>query len=208
MPESDRRRPKQARSRVTVDAILEAAAEVLAEEGPEGATTNRIAERAGVSIGTLYQYFANKKALYQALGDRFAEGMRRSVLDLAPIIAEGNNLRTVLQRSLDTLLGGVMADPVLHGMLHVTALPPRDFEVIDAFERELAVSVAALIRIHPLLRERSTDPDLDARFLVRAAAGAMSRTLSIEPELVATPAFRDALVRLIDGYFGGVIGAG
>lgn len=192
---------------MTVDAILEAAAQVLVEAGPQGATTNRIAERAGVSIGTLYQYFANKKALYKALGDRFAEGLRHAVLELAPLLAKKGNLRTILEGSLDTLLRSVLADPILSGMLHVTALPPRDFEVVDAFERELAVSIAVLLRAHPLLRTRSTNPDLDARFLVRAGAGAVARTLAIEPEVVATPEFRDALVRLINGYFGGVLDA-
>lgn len=58
-----RRRPKQQRSRLMVDFILEAASQVFDEEGYNGATTNMIAERAGISIGSLYQYFPNKGAL-------------------------------------------------------------------------------------------------------------------------------------------------
>jgi AcrR family transcriptional regulator len=58
MPESPavipRKRPKQARARATIEAILAAAAQILVREGVEAATTNRIAERAGVSVGTLY----------------------------------------------------------------------------------------------------------------------------------------------------------
>src|ERR1700678_548572 len=60
---SSRKRPKQARSTELVAAILEAAAQVLAEEGAPRFTTARVAEKAGVSIGSLYQYFPNKAAI-------------------------------------------------------------------------------------------------------------------------------------------------
>ncbi|WP_312808700.1 TetR/AcrR family transcriptional regulator [Agrobacterium cavarae] len=65
-----RKEPKQARSRVTVEAIVEAGARILAEEGWAGFTTNRIAEVAGVSIGSLYQYFPDKLALVDAIRHR------------------------------------------------------------------------------------------------------------------------------------------
>lgn len=65
-----RKRPQQDRSRVTVDAILEATTHILTEEGYENANTNRIAERAGVSIGSLYQYFPNKESLMAALAEQ------------------------------------------------------------------------------------------------------------------------------------------
>jgi AcrR family transcriptional regulator len=66
-PHPSRRRPFQKRARFTVAAILEAAAEVIDEVGWARASTNRIAERAGVSIGSLYQYFANKEEILATL---------------------------------------------------------------------------------------------------------------------------------------------
>ena len=60
---SSRKRPKQARSTELVAAILEAAAQVLAKEGAPRFTTARVAERAGVSVGSVYQYFPNKAAI-------------------------------------------------------------------------------------------------------------------------------------------------
>lgn len=65
---SPRKHPTQGRSRETVRAILEGAAQVLEREGYAAATTDRIAERAGVSVGSLYQYFPNKDAILLALG--------------------------------------------------------------------------------------------------------------------------------------------
>jgi AcrR family transcriptional regulator len=69
MPTSNRprRKAKQRRARETVDVVLDAAARVLAERGHASATTNRIAQTAGVSVGTVYEYFANKEAVFEAL---------------------------------------------------------------------------------------------------------------------------------------------
>jgi AcrR family transcriptional regulator len=65
-----RKSPTQARAAQTVDAIIEAAIQILQSDGEERLTTNRIAERAGVSIGSLYQYFADKEAIVEAVADR------------------------------------------------------------------------------------------------------------------------------------------
>jgi hypothetical protein len=63
-----RRAPRQDRALDTVDTIFEAAARILQSEGKDAFNTNHIAERAGISIGTLYQYFPNKNAILVALG--------------------------------------------------------------------------------------------------------------------------------------------
>jgi AcrR family transcriptional regulator len=68
-----RKKPSQARSAWTVDLILQAAAQVLETRGEEALTTKTVAERAGVSIGTLYQYFPNRDAILVALADREAQ---------------------------------------------------------------------------------------------------------------------------------------
>jgi AcrR family transcriptional regulator len=86
-PKTPRKLPQQSRSRFTVDAILEATAHILVEEGYDKASTNRIAERAGVSIGSLYQYFPNKEALMAALmqqhSSEIAELVESHLQDLA-----------------------------------------------------------------------------------------------------------------------------
>lgn len=83
-----RKQPRQARSRATVDAILEATAQVLVKEGYEGTSTNRVAERAGVSVGSVYQYFPNKEALVGELVDRYAAEALEMVLTRLVDLAE------------------------------------------------------------------------------------------------------------------------
>jgi AcrR family transcriptional regulator len=78
-PTTPRKQPKQSRSKVTVEAILEATTHILVEEGYDKANTNRIAERAGISIGSLYQYFPNKESLMTALMEQHAQEMAELV---------------------------------------------------------------------------------------------------------------------------------
>ena len=74
-----RREPKQRRSRQTLEAVLEAVQGVLTRHGVEAITTNRIAEAAGVSIGSLYQYFPDKRAIFTALYDRHVDEVRHVI---------------------------------------------------------------------------------------------------------------------------------
>lgn len=93
-----RRRPRQARSQLTYDSILQAALDVLARDGAGRLTTNRVAERAGVSIGTLYQYFPDKTAILLAAARREAAG--------AGFLSGQRALIEALVRRLEDLLGG------------------------------------------------------------------------------------------------------
>jgi AcrR family transcriptional regulator len=68
-----RKKPRQARATVTLDAIFEATIQLLLSDGPHRLTTTRVAERAGVSVGTMYQYFPHKQALIYALNERYLE---------------------------------------------------------------------------------------------------------------------------------------
>src|SRR5581483_874384 len=89
-----RKKPKQERSQATVDAILVATARVLCETGYDRASTNRIALAAGVSVGSLYQYFPSKEALVAALVERHVDQMNDllaskivAVIDAPPAVA-------------------------------------------------------------------------------------------------------------------------
>ncbi len=92
-----RKVPRQARARATVDAILDAAARLLVEQGYADTTTNSVAEIAGVSIGSLYQYFPNKDALIVALHRRHAQQMH-AVMTAALEGSRQGSLRASLAR--------------------------------------------------------------------------------------------------------------
>lgn len=98
---SPRKDPSQARSRVTVQSILEGAARVFRREG-WNATTNRIAEEAGVSIGTLYEYFPNKQALMLALASAHVELAESCVSRALENACEIEELVTSLQNAVLT----------------------------------------------------------------------------------------------------------
>lgn len=116
-PATPRKQPKQERSQVTVEAILSATAHILTENGYNQLTTNRVAERAGVSIGSLYQYFPNKEALIFALAEQHANEM----VQLAKQHLEGLSDRTipeVLRQIIKAALAAHAVNPKLHRVLH------------------------------------------------------------------------------------------
>lgn len=121
-----RRNPRQARSRATYDSILEAAAQVIAREGPQGLTTNRVAERAGVSIGTLYQYFPDKAAIVLAAA--------RRELAAPGFLSQPKALMEALVAMLESLLGG-QAQPA---RAMARTRPPTPRRAGPPLERRLA----------------------------------------------------------------------
>jgi AcrR family transcriptional regulator len=112
-PLKPRKAPLQRRSAATVDAILEAAARILESGGFDGYTTNAIAELAGVSIGSLYQYFPNRDALTAALIERETAGL----LEAARAACEGTSCAAVLQRLTRAAAGHQMNRPALARMI-------------------------------------------------------------------------------------------
>ncbi|MGC1310406.1 MAG: TetR/AcrR family transcriptional regulator [Phormidesmis sp.] len=111
-----RKLPKQDRSRVTVDAILTAAAHILTEDGYDTASTNRIAERAGVSIGSLYQYFPNKEAIITALRERHIDEMAEIVESVVNQTAH-QPIDLALHELVKACVAAHQIDPTLHQVL-------------------------------------------------------------------------------------------
>lgn len=115
-PRQPRKQPRQARSRATVDALLDAAARVLVQEGYGAANTNRIAEVAGISVGSLYQYFPSKEALIVALRQRHAAQMGALLQEQAQKLA-GAALPTAVQTLVHAVVQAHLVDPALHRAL-------------------------------------------------------------------------------------------
>ena len=104
-----RKRPVQARSAVTVDAVLEATLQVLLEAGKERLTTTRVAYRAGVSVGTLYQYFPNKSALLQGVLTRHLDRVTSAVEEVCRQ-ERGKTLSEMATALVNTFLEAKMKD--------------------------------------------------------------------------------------------------
>ncbi len=108
-----RRHPKTRYAEITVNAILVSVERILEREGPVALTTNRIADVAGVSIGTIYQYFPNKEALVGALQDKYAEDTLGRVRD-ALAGAEALPLNIVIARVAESVLSAQRAQRPIH----------------------------------------------------------------------------------------------
>jgi AcrR family transcriptional regulator len=162
-----RRKAKQARARVTVDAILEASARVLAAEGYASATTNRLAEAAGVSIGTLYEYFGNRDEVFDALIRRELDAL------VAAFETRDAEARGDLVEQLGSMIDGGMA-AMRHGPALFRALehvPGATFRVhLDRARREVVLLVQRLLERHRS-ELRVNDLELAAFVAVSAVEG-------------------------------------
>lgn len=114
IPRPFRKQPSQARSRATVDAILEAGARILSARGWAGFTTNAVAEAAGVSIGSLYQYMPDKLALVGAIRDRHIDD---SLAAVQGALAAGGTREAFAGRLADALIAAHSRHPGLHRVL-------------------------------------------------------------------------------------------
>ncbi len=113
---SIRRAPRQLRARQTVDAILEAVIRILKREGADAVTTNRLAEVAGVSIGSVYQYFPDKQAIFAALHQRHIEQIDR-IIEATLIENAAAPLDRLMSAMVDAMVDAHSADPELHDLL-------------------------------------------------------------------------------------------
>lgn len=111
-----RRRPSQARSIAAVEAILDAAARSLSERGYDATTTSLVAAEAGVSVGSLYQYFANKEALVAAVAQRHADRQLRVVTAAAMRVASAS-ISEVVQTMCAALVEAHQIDLALSNVL-------------------------------------------------------------------------------------------
>lgn len=191
-----RKAPRQQRSRVTVDAIVEAATRVLARRGWARFTTNEIAAVAGVSVGSLYQYFPDKLAIAEAIRQRHLDDV---LVALAGSDADGD-ASAPLPRRVEGFVDGVIAahsvDQALHRVL-VDEVPLAARSTYPEFEAEYQRRYRALVA-ESGGRGDGADAGIAARMLSSAVEGAV-HAAARRGDLEA-PAMRTELVRLVLAY--------
>jgi AcrR family transcriptional regulator len=194
VPDRKSRTPQQARSRATVDVILIAAAHILKTEGPARVSTNRVAELAGVSVGSLYQYFRNKQEMLDALRERYANWFDQAVADE---MAKQRVLpmREAVRSAVEHIVAIHRLDPVLHVQLLDGAHPYGPDET-----RELHVRMQAYLEENATSLRPIKDPALVSYITRRIMDTLLHGTASDAPEWLAHPNFTDEVTELLVRY--------
>jgi AcrR family transcriptional regulator len=193
-----RKEPQQERSRATVDAILTAAAEVFERLGYDRTTTDAIAERAGVSVGTLYQYFATKDALLRKLVERHIAQIVRA---LTPVILQSAGpaeLPTFLSSLAQRYFAVRRKAPRLFQVLYEQAPIPESL-----LERVLAAEAVARTGVANYLREAPEvvrDPDLGAAMVMVTLEALTVRLIIYPPPDCNVEALQGETVAMLRGY--------
>jgi AcrR family transcriptional regulator len=200
-PEIKRRIPRQARATETASAILEGAAQILEAGGLAAFTTNAVAERAGVSIGTLYQYFADKNEVLLALA--------RQEIELALV-----EVGRALSGELDPTPAG-RARAMIRAMVHAFHGRQRArkamMQAIISLGRseEVMAPVAAFIAQQGARREampvQAVLTPLQLFVLSRGVMGVIQYAVMEEQPFFKSRAYEDELVRLVMAYVESVI---
>ena len=182
--------PKQDRSRSTVEAIIEASTRIIEENGLAALSTNRVAELAGVSVGSLYQYFPNKEALVEEVRERFGLRFQASMLELLGRLP-GLGLREAIRAWVTMLVDLHAQNPGVHNAVG-TGTPAEA-------HGPLAVVIGGYLDSH-VDEIRRSDRTLAARVLMDTAEALVHNTSLREPALLEDPRWVDEVCDLLERY--------
>lgn len=195
---SPRKRPQQRRSQATVEAMLDAAAGMFCERGFAGASTNTIAARAGVSIGSLYQYFPNKLALLETLRERHVKGLWEVLgcaCDEACTLPWPGALRHVIARCSEYNGHHVSLVTILHKELPVHS---RTMDRMVLAQSTFQKQLRNFLEVHRGSIKVSVD---QALFMMPALGRGIFTAAAIEqPDTVKGDRLTDEIVSIMLGY--------
>ena len=192
-----RKSPVQARSAASVDAVLEATIQVLLSVGKERLTTTRVALRAGVSVGTLYQYFPNKSALLQAALKRHLDEVTEAMEQVCRE-QKGNTLQQMATALINAFLEAKMRDAKASVALYSVS---SDVDGAKIAQRMGVRSNKAIVEMLETAREQLTkDPQVVASMLLSAMAGVSRRLLECDAPEKQFEALRQELIFLVCTY--------
>jgi AcrR family transcriptional regulator len=196
-PQPPRKQPQQGRSRELVTAIVEAAARVFDERGYDATTTNHVAEVAGVSVGSVYQYFADKASLLTALHERHAAQVLE-ILEVARVRAPERTLEVSLADIVGRLVAMHRVQPALQRLLHDEHAALQYRKADSPIGRRILRETKALFAAYPALKLEN--PALTAELLVRSVE-ALVHAAVLEPPAKATDGeVERAIVRAAEAF--------
>jgi AcrR family transcriptional regulator len=193
-----RKLPTQSRAQATVEALLTATARILVQEGYDRASTNRIAEAAGISIGSLYQYFPNKEALVAELVEEMMKE-ELEVLKRALVTLKGGPLQPAIRQLLAAMLAIHAANPKLRRIIIEQVPRVGRLEKMLDFETQ----IAEIIQAHLEDRRdevRPKDLSMAAFILVHSVESVIHGAVYKRPEYLDQARFVDELTALVLRY--------
>jgi AcrR family transcriptional regulator len=191
--------PRQERSRATVDVILDATARSLRQHGYDDTTTNRIAEIAGVSVGSLYQYFRNKPDLVVALIERHNAEMWAVFSDHATR-AIGRPFALAIPALIDALFAAHLVDPALHRVLHQQIPRVGALAILEATYARSHALVLEMLRTRTDQHRQHDDPETAALVVTEAVEALIHASLQLPP--ARAKALQRHASQLVLGYLG------
>jgi AcrR family transcriptional regulator len=201
-PIRPRKEPRQERAQATVDAILEATAQVLKKIGYDALTTNKVAEAAGVSVGSVYQYFPGKEALLVALMLRMAEKQR--VVFVASLARSTDApIEEAIAGVLESILAATEIDPALSAALMNELPRAGDLGAVMAFNEE---NTAKPLRAYLASRRHElavTDIDTAVFLLTHSIQPLLQRIAASRPSPQRRRAIFRELEAMVLGYLVG-----
>ena len=197
-----RKTPVQARSTVTVEAISEATIQVLLSLGPDRLTTTRVAERAGVSVGTLYQYYPNKSSLLFAVLELHMKRVTASV-EAACVTAHHMPLAEMIKRMVEAFIDAKMERPDVSVALYRVSPDIGGPELIKRVSQRTRKAIGEMLQTAP---DVESPPDRFAIDMMLAAmAGVMRSMLETGPSPVIVRRSREQLVLLCQSYLSAAV---
>jgi len=196
-PLKPRKSPVQARSEATRDALHTAAIQVLTKEGLSRCTTTRVAERAGMSVGSLYQYYPNRDALLAAVLERHLSGIA-DVMEQVCLDNRGQPVARMASALVEGYLAAKLRDAGESRALYAVAGERGGAALAGRVYTRMETAVTALLATAPDVRFE--DPGMTASIALNALVGPVRSILDRQ----ATPAFeaglQEQLVRLLTAY--------
>lgn len=192
-----RKKPVQARSAFTVDAIFEGCIQVLLKEGPERLTTTKVAECAGVSVGTLYQYFGDKYSLLAGVLEQHVQAIARQV-DAACDASMGAPLETAVRNLVCAFFAAKMERPDVSRALYSVSAELEGNALVMRYTQQSQTRIVTLLQRIPGLT--LSDPITASFLLTTMLIGPTQALLTVNAPSAYIDTVREEAIAMATAY--------